>query len=67
LAILSKECNTGGFTIPSFKLHYRAIAIKTVWYWHKNRYENQWKEIKDLNVYPYSNIQLISNKGAKNI
>jgi hypothetical protein len=27
-AILSKKSNTGGFTISSFKLYYRAIAIK---------------------------------------
>jgi hypothetical protein len=35
--ILSKKSNTGGITIPNFKLYCRAIATKTVWYCHKKQ------------------------------
>jgi hypothetical protein len=35
--ILNKRRNAGGDTVPNFKVHYRAMAIKTAYCCHKNR------------------------------
>jgi hypothetical protein len=66
-AIFSKKSNAGGIKILNLKLFYRAIAIKTAWYWHKNRYEDQGNSIEDLDMNPHSYAYLIFDKGTKNI
>jgi hypothetical protein len=65
--MLSKKSNAGSITILDFKLYYRAIAIKTAWYWHKNIYEDQWNRIEDLDKNPHSYTYLIFDKVTKNI
>jgi hypothetical protein len=66
-ATLSKKSNTGGITIPNFELYYRTIVIKAAWCWHKNRYEDQWNRIEDLDMNPHNYAHLIFDKGTKSL
>lgn len=40
-SILSKTNIARGITMSDFKIHYKAIVIKTSWYWHEKHHVDQ--------------------------
>jgi hypothetical protein len=65
--LLNDKRTSGGITRPDLKRYYRAIVIKTAWYWYSNRQVDKWNIIEDLEINPHTCGHLIFVKGAKTI
>ena len=63
---LEETEKAGSIMHPDFRIYKKSHnKIKTVYYWHKNRYTYQWNWIESPEINPHTYIQLIFDKEVK--
>ena len=50
----NENTETGGITLPDFKLYYKVMITKTVWYWYKKQ---KWRRGGRLGYQVVGNIE----------